>query len=58
MNAITGHLSVKCAACQNSWKAAPLPMPIAKLAALLKGLFCPHCGADSKNIFVETEGKK
>jgi hypothetical protein len=50
-------LMVKCGACQHSWKACTLPLPLQRVATLLKGLFCPECGADSKQIFVEA-GKK
>lgn len=43
---------VKCGACQHGWKAATLPMPLGRIAAVLKGLHCPECGADSKQIYV------
>lgn len=43
---------VTCGGCQNCWKAATLPMPLDRLTKLLKGLFCPECGADSKQIYI------
>lgn len=50
--------NVKCGACQHSWQAATLPMPVGRMASLLKGLHCPNCGADSKQIFVGEHNDK
>lgn len=50
--------NVKCGACQHVWQAAMLPMPLARMASLLKGLHCPDCGADSKQIYADQGGSK
>ena len=36
---------VRCESCGHSWIAAYLPMVMAKIARLMKGLACPKCGA-------------
>lgn len=45
-------IHVRCEDCGHSWIAAYLPMAMAKVAKLMKGIACPKCGAAAKRIFL------
>jgi ribosomal protein L37E len=45
-------MHVRCRPCGHGWVAAYLPMPLGRVATLLKRLMCPSCGADAKEIVV------
>jgi DNA-directed RNA polymerase subunit RPC12/RpoP len=47
-------LNVQCRKCRHRWTAAYLPMPMASAAALLRGVRCPMCAANSRHIFIDT----
>lgn len=44
-------MRVQCGKCDHIWPAAYLPMEMGKVAALLKRVMCPMCGAAAKDIF-------
>lgn len=45
-------IRVRCDDCSHLWIAAYLPMRMALIAKLMKGIACPKCGASSKRIFL------
>ncbi len=47
------RLFVTCKPCKHTWIAAYLPMPMNKMASLMKSLRCPRCA--DKKLFVATK---
>lgn len=44
------RVTVVCWDCDKTWDAADGPMTLGRIAALLRGLHCPQCGAGSESI--------
>lgn len=49
------RMYVACKACSHIWVAAHLPMPMAKLAKILKHCHCPHCGCGPAGILMASK---
>ena len=54
-----GVMRAECHNCFHVWAAVHLPMRLATVASVLRGLHCPKCGTGSERIFVhEPEADK
>ena len=58
MSAEKKPMTVRCGSCDHEWVAVYLPMPLAKVVALVQALFCPKCGQNNKAIFFQAGGDR
>lgn len=46
---------VRCAECGHEWIGLYMPIDVRSLTRIVRGMHCPSCAADSKQIFMTKE---
>lgn len=48
---------VRCGDCNHKWIGFYAPIEISKMTRIIRGMCCPSCAADSKQIYMTQGGK-